>query len=610
VAARRIRGLLLAVGILAGCGSDRSAGFLAGLLGNTLRQSLGLAAGEFTRFDLRRVQMVDVKMAAPKLSDADTSARPVFLRVAEIDVEYRPLDLWWNRRIEKVEIRGPELWLGEAFSNAAGSAAPPGTSTPYRIGTLAVSDITVHVDNLSAHGASIPLRFARDSALVLHDVHLGNLGANPQDDVLQTLRAEQVVMSAAYGPMAPLVTVDAVVVRFTWRDLAARRISELGIEHPVLHIGEDWFNLVEDLGTSQPAARPAAASGAPPVAEAPFVLSRFDVEGLEMTLSSWGVVQLRLPFKFSTDASDVPLDPNGAFLLRTELKVAEPDWDLPEYGLHVRGLSGDLRFNWPPQTGDENVVRSVKAEELVWNGTRARNPWLSLTIMPAPPVRSAVSRDAEAKADLRFGSELGTSYANGWVGANFSLVWSGTASARGTDLGHAAPFDRLGLPGLAGLDVAAAGTGTQVAKGRGDLVNTRGTRMSVELGGEVTRFLQETLGIAESTEAEAERARIGAAVAEQRLRSGDVQAMKNLRLVGENARGLLEARAAGIDDRFPGAEELVRRENASRDEVYRYVARRDTKPLDVVQHEYAEQWRLRSYPDEWLETDDGRWYQK
>jgi hypothetical protein len=100
----------------------------------------------------------------------------------------------------------------------------------------------------------------------------------------------------------------------------------------------------------------------------------------------------------------------------------------------------------------------------------------------------------------------------------------------------------------------------------------------------------------------------------RRDRMGQIQSLKNSRLVGEARTGLLQ-----IIRLPPGAygqevERTVAAENADRTQLMRAEAARRRVPLATVEAEQAAQWRERAFPGEWIEEPQPdrtwRWVQK
>lgn len=85
----------------------------------------------------------------------------------------------------------------------------------------------------------------------------------------------------------------------------------------------------------------------------------------------------------------------------------------------------------------------------------------------------------------------------------------------------------------------------------------------------------------------------------------EIQALKTDGVVGEDKDGFLQFRkAAG------GKEALISAENADRLEVYKAIAAKQGVSVEVVGQRRALQIAERAGKGEWLQSADGKWYQK
>ena len=99
--------------------------------------------------------------------------------------------------------------------------------------------------------------------------------------------------------------------------------------------------------------------------------------------------------------------------------------------------------------------------------------------------------------------------------------------------------------------------------------------------------------------------------ADRRLRSGEVQQLKNDRVVGEDRDGYLDIKNAPADAKYLAyAKSVVTEENADRSILYLANAQSQSKPLELIEQQYAQLWRDRAFPGEWVQKDIGTWNQK
>jgi hypothetical protein len=99
--------------------------------------------------------------------------------------------------------------------------------------------------------------------------------------------------------------------------------------------------------------------------------------------------------------------------------------------------------------------------------------------------------------------------------------------------------------------------------------------------------------------------------ANRRERSGEIQQLKNDRVIGENRDGYLELRRKPSDPKYLAyAQSVVSAETADRSFLYLSNAQTQNKPLEVIESEYAQLWSDRAFPGEWVQKENGTWTQK
>lgn len=91
---------------------------------------------------------------------------------------------------------------------------------------------------------------------------------------------------------------------------------------------------------------------------------------------------------------------------------------------------------------------------------------------------------------------------------------------------------------------------------------------------------------------------------EQRL--PQIVELKKKKLIGENNRGLLEARGAVSAEQA----QLIEAENADREIAYEEIAKRAGKPKDAVAKERASDLAKRAPAGELVQGPDGTWVEK
>jgi hypothetical protein len=96
----------------------------------------------------------------------------------------------------------------------------------------------------------------------------------------------------------------------------------------------------------------------------------------------------------------------------------------------------------------------------------------------------------------------------------------------------------------------------------------------------------------------------------RRERMGQIQSLKNSRIVGENHRGLLTIIRLPAGEYGKQVEQAVAAENADRTVLMQVEAERRRVPLAAIETEQAAAWRERAFPGEWIEEQqpDKTWH--
>jgi uncharacterized protein len=99
--------------------------------------------------------------------------------------------------------------------------------------------------------------------------------------------------------------------------------------------------------------------------------------------------------------------------------------------------------------------------------------------------------------------------------------------------------------------------------------------------------------------------------ANRRLRSGQIQQLKNDGIIGEDRDGYLDIRRKPNDAKYLAyAQSVVVAENADRSYLYLANAQTQNKPLESIEREYAQLWSDRAFPGEWVQKENGTWIRK
>ena len=97
----------------------------------------------------------------------------------------------------------------------------------------------------------------------------------------------------------------------------------------------------------------------------------------------------------------------------------------------------------------------------------------------------------------------------------------------------------------------------------------------------------------------------------RRARSGEIQQLKNDRVIGEDRNGYLALRRKPTQPGYLDyANSVINAENADRTVLYLASAQSQSVPLEKVEGEYAALWANRAFTGEWVQKENGTWIQK
>jgi len=106
------------------------------------------------------------------------------------------------------------------------------------------------------------------------------------------------------------------------------------------------------------------------------------------------------------------------------------------------------------------------------------------------------------------------------------------------------------------------------------------------------------------------------AAEEHNLVSGEVQSLKDTRLIGEDNKGYLDVRKLPTG-KLPSGEDygaytqrIVKEENDARRVLNLQTAAKEGAPLQTIESESAKRWQDAAFPGEWVQDDQGNWKQK
>lgn len=340
-------------------------------------------------FDLPDVALTGKAADQPQeLSFWDTRAEPAnaaaFLTLNVGTITFRPADVLLRQKIETVRVKGGRLAVGSALQKLlpADSPAPSAKSSPsptppaggWTIGTLEIAGVRTRLED--KRPGLTELRFTVGTTL--RNVRTGNLA----DELLeeeQTVELSNIDLRSPLNPAAKILSLRSVFVRFSLRDLARKHLREIVLLRPSIYLSQDLFVYMERATAGDPAATGGTAATPTAPAGKGWSVQHLDVKFGRLVIGSGGGNDVGLPLEFETTADNLALDNLATLQLKAALRIPRQSYEFPDYQLEVTDVEGDLRFAYPPEKGEKNLVQKLDIQAVRWRQYRARDAWLAVT---------------------------------------------------------------------------------------------------------------------------------------------------------------------------------------------------------------------------------------
>jgi hypothetical protein len=394
---------------------------LRGLKGGVLDVST-----KFT-FDMQNLGTLgDAAHAVQELTVWDTQAgigaSRAFLTADVAQVRFTTSGLLDQHRIEAVKVTGGRLLVGEALQKllepapaAAQAAAPAANSGPeWSIVALDISGVRTRIED--KRPGVTDLRFTLNTSM--RDVSASGVSSQVFDQ-LQTVELANIDLNSPIHRGAKILTLRSVFVRFTLRELARKHLSEVIIREPIIYLSEDLFVYMERASAPEVSANGKTLTTAP--AGPGWSVEHLEAKSGKLVIGSGGRKDVGLPLEFETTMDDVALDNLAKLKVQAALRVPKQSYEFPAYQLGVEDVQGDLRFAYPPEKGEKNLVQKLYLQKVRWRQFQSRDAWVAATF------------DASG-INGQFGGQAYNGYVNGGFSFFFrdDAPWIGWVS--GTDV--------------------------------------------------------------------------------------------------------------------------------------------------------------------------------
>jgi len=313
-----------------------------------------------------------------------------------------------RRVVDAISVRGGTLIIGDSLQDlvAAEEKAPP--SKPWSVGALALRDVEVRIANLPGNAPDIRLTINTD----LQNIGMSDAGQALRNEVHEIVITDFDVFSPR-NPTRKVIALPSTTISFTLAGLLRQQIDQIRVVRPRLYVGEDLFWYMDQTqGTN---------STADQTEEKAWSVSNLVVYYGTVVLAA-GDERVGLPLNFETTAQNVDLGNLAALRLRATLNVPSQDIDLPDYHLDLVDLNGEMRFAYPRDKMVNNLVNTLRLDQLRWRQFHADDLWMAVTF------------DLN-QVHCEFGGKTYSGYLQG--GFDFFFLpgspWTGWVSASGVD---------------------------------------------------------------------------------------------------------------------------------------------------------------------------------
>jgi hypothetical protein len=378
-----------------------------------------------------------------------TNARAIGIReqdvalLRELNIDFTPAGIQRDRRIERIEVKGAELQVGDALrglvdgkSTATPKAnekdaplqqspqpqAATGDKKAWRIGELAVTETHVRFQALIPQIEG--LEFAIETKL--QDVPLSQGGLLAQDS-RQKVEIAGIEIRDPYDGFITVATLPTIFVEFSLAGLLSQRIDKIDLINPAIHVGQGLFWWVEYQRKYRQTNEGTAFTGAGAAPVAPNdegqAATNWEIREINAHLGKIVIAPVGrpigiVPFPFNASTNLI----NGEIALKLQIpKEQQFVYRFPDLKLDLFGLAGNVEFNVPIKQESNNLVQTFTLDRAVWKQHEATGLFLTVTY------------DQDGVYG-RFGGASYGGYAEGQFNAYFSDVGKWDAWIAGTKM--------------------------------------------------------------------------------------------------------------------------------------------------------------------------------
>ncbi len=469
----------------------------------TLRIETGKAGEDDVSY---RAVLADLKFKDPKKVVGEDIAKG-----QRIEIDFTARRVQRDQRIDRLELIGFHLRVGESLQKLAGEGGTPSAAGApgkggaqekkkgWQIGEVGIRESTVHIQDLVPGLPSV--RFGVQTPAALTDVTVTGSGEKSVEDLVQRVELVNLEIMSPYDPLATVADLRTIFVEFTWKELLDRLIRKVEVVNPELHVGEHLFWYIDNYRRIEKERQETAekllegdqlaAGASKPVETGPktWRVGRVDAFNGKIILAPKGYPIGFTPFPFS-GSTDLE---GGVVDLRLEIPKETYEYD--ELKLTLEGLTGAVEFNLPLRERDNNLVETFEVDKLRFRNFEMDNAYLSVTY------------DRQGIYG-KYGGEAYEGYLNGEFNIYIGEKYAWDAWVAGTDM-ELEPFtavvapDVVAMEGTVSATLVAEGLGMELNQADGSMEMVSPGRMEIPRLEHLIEEFPRTWSVLQSSFAEA-----------------------------------------------------------------------------------------------------------
>jgi hypothetical protein len=280
-----------------------------------------------------------------------------------------------RHHVDAIHVNGGQLYMSQLNKELAKSNHVSGKGLDWTIGQLVLQRGTIMLD-FGPDMPPIPVTVGAHRPVILNHLNLGTPNDSKPMTEEQMVELENIRFSSPFDPLAPVLGLPLVRIKFTYSELWHHQIRTIDLVRPNLYLGQDLFWFTDEIKRTR-AKEPATGP------QSPWQVNQFRIEYGRLSVNTFGQPRLTFPFFFDTEVNGIRLDQLDKLTAKNVIAIRHFSHGYPEYKIKVVNLYGKLEFSVPPTDAKaNNVVPTVHIDEISWNDIPVTQAWVSATFDP------------------------------------------------------------------------------------------------------------------------------------------------------------------------------------------------------------------------------------